>query len=435
MMLLARKACELRLVLFQLPARYTGAMSIMMRSFGKPVRLSLAFLSVALTARSVSAQYKVGDDVVVIRSAEITVDGKVLETLGRGMVLRVEAVEGDRLWVSNRAAGWIDPQQVKTPRFAVDEFSEQIAENPNDRGAYGSRGLARMSLGEIDRAIEDFDAELRLDPEDASAFGNRARCWSQKAEFDKAISDYSESIRLDPADAAPSFAGRGTVWVYKNDYDKAIADLTKALDLLPQFDYALNWRGVALASKGDFEKAIADFDEAVRINPKSAQHRFYRGWCRLKKGDVGQAVDDFEKALRLDPKNVYALSGRGQAREQLGEYDRAVADFSEALCLSPESGEALNALAWLRATCPRDELRDGKQAVELATKACESTGWKNWSMLDTLAAACAEAGNFEAAVKWQGKALESVDDKEKPGFQARLAIYEAGMPYRESEKK
>ena len=405
-----------------------------MRSFGKPVRLSLAFLSVALTARSASAQYKVGDDVVVIRSAEIALDGKVLETLGRGMVLRVEAVEGDRLWASNRAAGWIDQQQVKTPRFAVDEFSEQIAENPNDRGAYGSRGLALVSLGEIDRAIEDFDAELRLDPEDASALGNRARCWMQKTEFDKAISDYSEAIRIDPNEAT-SFAGRGMVWTYKGEYDKAIADMTEALRLFPRFDYALSWRGVARTGKGEFESAIADFTEALQINPKSKEHRLHRGWCRLKKGDARPSLADFDEVLNLDAKNVYALCGRGHAWEQLGEYRLALADFTEALRLSPESADSNNSLAWLRATCPDDELRDGKQAVALATKACEASGWKSWGILDTLAAACAETGDFEAAAKWERKALELVDENEKAAFQARLALYEAGKPYREVERK
>jgi serine/threonine-protein kinase len=94
---------------------------------------------------------------------------------------------------------------------------------------------------------------------------------------------------------------------------------------------------------------------------------------------------------------------------------------------------AWNAIAWLLATCPDQSARDGKKSVQLATEACELTQWKNPSLLDTLAAACAEAGNFEQAIKWQSETLRLYDNAgdSRPGMEKRLALYKQHKAYRE----
>src|SRR5262249_3009675 len=115
------------------------------------------------------------------------------------------------------------------------------------------------------------------------------------------------------------------------------------------------------------------------------------------------------------------------------EYDNALADYSEAIRLDDQLSTAFNNLAWLRATCIKSELRDGKKAVDFATKACELTNWKDCQFLDTLAAAYAENGQFEEAVKWQQKALDHPDfkkEKQEEGLRRR-ELYASGKPFRE----
>jgi tetratricopeptide (TPR) repeat protein len=97
-----------------------------------------------------------------------------------------------------------------------------------------------------------------------------------------------------------------------------------------------------------------------------------------------------------------------------------------------ESGnpDLLRALAWLLATCRDPEVRDGHVAVTMAERAVQMN--KNEDMrhgfLDILAAAYAEAGDFEKAIAAEKKALALVYDL---GYLARLKLYESRTPHRE----
>ncbi len=94
-----------------------------------------------------------------------------------------------------------------------------------------------------------------------------------------------------------------------------------------------------------------------------------------------------------------------------------------------------NNLAWLRASCPDPQFRDGAQAVEFATKACEQSHWREAFTVAGLAAAYAEKGNFEEAIRWQTKAIElSPTEKQKQEGHRRLELFKAGEPFRISTK-
>ena len=91
-------------------------------------------------------------------------------------------------------------------------------------------------------------------------------------------------------------------------------------------------------------------------------------------------------------------------------------------------------LARIRATCPDGIWRDGKGAVEFATRACELTAWKETSSLDMLAAAYAETGEFDKAVRWQEKAnMQYTDADERRKGEERLKLYKEKKPYRQTE--
>ena len=157
--------------------------------------------------------------------------------------------------------------------------------------------------------------------------------------------------------------------------------------------------GHTLKSQGDIDGAIRHYIEAVRLTPPSYKNALRLGGILLLKGRAEEATVQFQEALRLNPGSPDAHSDLGLAREQQGKLVQAIAQFRESLRLKPDFADAQNNLAWLLATEADPNYRDGTEAVRLAERAAELTGRKNPSMLDTLAAALAEAGRFDEAAQ------------------------------------
>src|SRR5262249_37562366 len=149
------------------------------------------------------------------------------------------------------------------------------------------------------------------------------------------------------------------------------------------------------------------YKEAVRLAPKSMGHYLNLGAALIRKQDYYGALEAFREAVRLNPKNAVARLDLAMALANTGDFDGAFAEMREALRIDPNLAHAHNGLAWLLATGP-DGVRDGKRAVEAATRACELTDWKDPELVDTLAAAYAEFGDFDKAVEYQKKAVSSL---------------------------
>lgn len=158
-----------------------------------------------------------------------------------------------------------------------------------------------------------------------------------------------------------------------------------------------------------------------------------RGDAYLGKGDSVKAAADYARAVNFVPKIASEYITCGMTYETMGNYKAAASDYAKAIALTPDNDTALNALAWLQATCPAASVRDGREAIRLGTKACELTRWKEAVVIDTLAAAYAETGGFERAVKLQQQALQlrSVAPDVRQGMQDRLASYQKRKPYRQ----
>jgi tetratricopeptide (TPR) repeat protein len=285
----------------------------------------------------------------------------------------------------------------------------------------------------VDQAIEFFTGYIRAYPRDPHGYTMRAMTWhDHKREYDNALGDYNEAIRLNPTNA-PVYLNRGNLRGDQKEFDKAIADYNEAIRLDPSYANAYNGRGWAWWNKKAYDKAIADYNEAIRLDPSNVYAYFSRGWAWRDKKEHDKAIADYNEAVRLDPSYADAYFARGDAWNGKKKYDKAIADYNEAIRVDPNNFYAYNGVAWLAAACPDSKFRDGKKAVKFATKACELSEWTQAYPICALAAAHAEAGNSEQAVKWQTKAngmYTDVDDKREGD--GRLKLFREKQPYRET---
>ncbi len=268
-----------------------------------------------------------------------------------------------------------------------------------------------------------------LDYIHAVVFLTRAKGFVQRKQFESALEALAETLRLDPQ-SGEALMIRATVRVEMGDYQQALADVERRLQIEPPDPMALLARGSLRAYLGELEPALADYTEFLRHQPETAHalRGRARTYARLFRFD--EALADLDEALRLEPTNAEVCLDRGCTYQRKGCYAAAVADYQRALELGPAEAHVYNQFAWLLAACPQAEYRDGPRAVELARRGCELTNWQDANLLDTLASAYAECGQFDEAVTWATKALELADAEIKETVAGHVESFRDGRPAR-----
>jgi cytochrome c-type biogenesis protein CcmH/NrfG len=143
------------------------------------------------------------------------------------------------------------------------------------------------------------------------------------------------------------------------------------------------------------------------------------------------AEEHYLRVVILKPEYVTPRVRLARVLVKQGRSAEAAKFLREALRIKPEYSTALNMLARILATSGDASVRDGVEAVKLAKKACRSSGFTNRRYLLTLGAAYAEAGDFESAIHYQKKLVETASAEEKTELVRILRLYESKSPLRE----
>lgn len=261
-----------------------------------------------------------------------------------------------------------------------------------------------------------------------------ALTWRQCGDYVDEETLWQATLRLNP-ECWVAHGNLGDMLAQKGMADQAIGQYQTALRLQPDYAVGHNNLGIALGRKGRTDDAIAEFQRAVELDPKYAAARNNLGNSLLEKGRADEAIIQYQQALQLKPGDGFAHVNLGIAFQKTGRAGEAISQYEKALELLPGQQEAETDLAWLLATCKEDALRNGRKAVDLARQADAQSGGENPTVLHTLAAALAETGQFDDAIKTVQRAIglarASGQQDLVKRFDRELKQYQAGLPFRE----
>ncbi|MEW6305430.1 MAG: tetratricopeptide repeat protein [Verrucomicrobiota bacterium] len=350
-------------------------------------------------------------------------------------------------------------------------FTHALAINPNNPLAHNHLGDLAARGNDLTNAIAHYEASLRIAPGHANTLNSLGVALETAGRTGDAERRYRAAIGRQP-DFAEPLNNLATLLVAQGKTPEAMPLYLRALELRPDYAEAHFNFGVAFERSGDLSRAAAAYSEAVRARPTYAKALNNLGAVLQQLNQPQEALRHYEAAVSVAPDFFEARSNLARLLERLGRIDAAIVHYQElmrrkaaspqmlyrlgALLASrnrpqaaldalreatrarPDWPEVLALQARLLATTTDTNVRNGAEAVRLAERADELSGGMSAIILDTLAAAYAEAGRFAEA---QSTARRAQDVAQRSGqvalaqeISARLKGYEQNRPYREGAK-
>jgi tetratricopeptide (TPR) repeat protein len=322
------------------------------------------------------------------------------------------------------------------PEQAGQHYQAALEANPNFAEAWNGLGFALAEQKKFAEAVPDYEAALRLKPQLAEARINLGNALFYMGKTNEAVEHLQAAVKLKPEDAVGHF-NLGCVLYAGGRVSEALEQYRIALRLDPRLVSAHHNLGSVLARQGKAEEAMAHYREALRINPQYAPAYQDLAGLLAEQGRFPQAAEYYRAALKLEPDNARLHLQLALVLTAQRDFKQAVAHYRLGLPSFKDAPEVLNNLAWILATNPDAEVRDGAEAVALAESACRLTGSKQAVFVGTLAAAYAEAGRFNDAVAAAEKArslAEAANERELAARNLKLSeLYRAGKPCRDPQ--
>jgi len=358
----------------------------------------------------------------------------------------------------------------------VKDVDAAVKANPANAEALKARAVLRMEKNDIDGAIEDLKVLLKQDPTNEAVAQVAVEQLVELGRTADALSLLSEALQASPSEGL--YRLRGIIYRAEGKEEEALADFSKALAMQPKDPISLLQRAEISLGRGDVKSAKRDLGEAIRVEPRVADSVAavrVRCYIAVEEGRLADAINDMNlivqtnpkdsfwalqlsslyvqdkrprKAIELingilerEPKNISALRTRADTLLGLGDHAAAIKDYQTALEIGIDSPQqksgVLNNLAWVLATSPKDELRNGERSIKFGTEAAELTEFKEPHILSTLAAGYAEKGDFEQAIKWSTKAVErgrEIEHDQVEQLEEELESYKENKPWREKQE-
>ncbi len=351
---------------------------------------------------------------------------------------------------------------------AMAEYRKALQLKPDYIQPYVNLGVAYVKQGRTAEAMAEYRKALELDPDDAEAHNNLGNVLAELKRSDDAMAEYREALRSNPKLAQAHYCFARTL-LNCGKPREALVEYQQAVELKPDWAEARYNLAATLAGQGRFAEAVTEYQKTLELKPDYVEARYNLATILLNTRRLDEALDQFQKILEVKPNLPEAHFGLGMALADSGRVDEAIGEYRKAVTLKPDyadafynlatalaatdrfreaagyyrkvtqiepnSADACNDLARLLAACPDASVRNGGEAVVWAKRAVELSGGREPVLLDTLAAAYAEAGQFPDALQTAEKALDMATKRKNwslaKAIETKIELYRAGRPYRE----
>jgi tetratricopeptide (TPR) repeat protein len=309
--------------------------------------------------------------------------------------------------------------------------------NPIAENAYG---CALMRADRLKEAEQHLRTAIYIDPSFREPRNNLCIDLVKQNRFDDAITSYKELVN-NGVKTPEIYYDLATLLKIQNRNDEAIPYYKSALAINPGFTDARKKLVDIFLKTGRLNEAIEQLNQVRPNDPNYADTRKGIGILLTLKGRIDEAIPYFNEALRTESRTgkVKIYYNIGSAYEQNGRYKEAIRFWNMALELEPNNILISNSAAWLLATTDDTSIEDANRAIVLSERACELTGYKDPSILDTLAAAYAASGKFEDAISTANKAVDSAKATGHKDLandiQERIKLYQARQRYHQAQKE